>query len=152
MMIGKTAPIKMMNPAAEAVSPNQMIANGIQARGGIGRRISMRGSRKASKRRFQPMQDPDRDADKECHAKADGEVDQACLEIEEERPLLQQADKRREDIGRGGEDERVPDNDGRNKLPEGKRKKMRKDTEPPVLPVFLYIPSHGPPACRYPAV
>jgi hypothetical protein len=58
MMMGKTEPIKMMNPAAEAVSPNQMIANGIHARGGIGRRSSIRGSRKASKRRSQPIMIP----------------------------------------------------------------------------------------------
>ena len=97
-------------------------------------------------------QDPDRDADKECHAKADGEVDQARLEVKEDRPLVHQADKRRKDIGGGRENEWVMDDDGRNKLPDRQCDEDRKETEPPVLPVFLIIPSHGQPADKYPVL
>jgi len=57
-MIGKTAPIKMTNPAEYEVRPNHTIANGIHARGGTGRRISITGSRNASNLRFHPMAIP----------------------------------------------------------------------------------------------
>ncbi len=48
----------MTNPAAWLVSPNQMMANGIQASGGMGRRISMIGSSRKSATRNHPIKTP----------------------------------------------------------------------------------------------
>ena len=84
MMMGKTAPIKMMKPAEKAVSPNQMIANGIQASGGIGRRSLDERVEERIDPAVPAHGDPDRDADKEGHAKTDGKMDQARLEIGKE--------------------------------------------------------------------
>ena len=53
--MGKTAPMKMMNPAALLVIPNQIMAKGIQARGGIGRSSSTMGSMMLSATLNQPM-------------------------------------------------------------------------------------------------
>jgi hypothetical protein len=58
MSTGKTAPMKMTNPAARSVSPNQTIAKGIHARGGIGRMISMMGSRRRFAIGYHPMRIP----------------------------------------------------------------------------------------------
>ena len=85
-------------------------------------------------------QDPDRDTDKERHAEADGKMDQACLEVGKKRPLLHQADKRCKHIRGGGEDERVPDDDGGNELPDRQRNNDSNKPEPPVLAVILICP------------
>jgi hypothetical protein len=45
IMIGNTAPIKTTKPADWCVSPNHIIAKGIHASGGIGRNISITGSK-----------------------------------------------------------------------------------------------------------
>ena len=53
--MGKTAPMKIMNPAALLVMPNQIMAKGIQARGGIGRSSSTMGSMMLSATLNQPI-------------------------------------------------------------------------------------------------
>ncbi|VVB67924.1 Uncharacterised protein [uncultured archaeon] len=55
MRMGKTAPTKIMKPAAALLSPNQIMAKGIHARGGMGRRISTMGSKILSAALNQPM-------------------------------------------------------------------------------------------------
>ncbi|KAF5031484.1 hypothetical protein DSECCO2_627260 [anaerobic digester metagenome] len=56
--MGKKAPTKIMKPAAWVVSPNQMMENGIQASGGMGRKTSMIGSRRKSAVRNHPISIP----------------------------------------------------------------------------------------------
>ena len=58
MSIGKTEPMKMTKPAEKSVSPNQTIANGIHASGGIGLIISISGSSSRLTRSNQPIQIP----------------------------------------------------------------------------------------------
>ena len=79
----------MTNPAETGVKPNQMIANGIHASGGIGRRISMMGLRNCIGPAVPAHGDADRDADEEGPGKTDGKMDQTHLEIGQEDPLLQ---------------------------------------------------------------
>ena len=103
----------------------------------------MSGSRKASTRRFQPMAIPIGMPTRSAMPRPMAKWIRLACRSSKERPFLHQADKRRKDIGGRGEDERVPDDDGCNKLPECKRKHDREDSEPPVFAVLSVSLSHG---------
>ncbi len=141
MRIGKTAPMKITNPAETVVNPNQMMANGIQAKRGdraedLDNRVDESVELPAP-----PHADTNGNTDEERCPEADKEVGHTHLEIKDEYSFLDKLEESGSDIDRAREEETVPDDQRRIAFPGSKCQHDRKSAKPPV-PAVPYQVDH----------